>query len=582
MRNHQENPADKYLPVVEPLLHKKGNIELDETANMIKNKLEEYQSHYRQEYFQKNAIILLGSTGAGKSTLIHFLINNNLQYLNRNGQMVLAAENGIPPFIGDKAQSETRSPSPYKYDDETYIWDTPGFLDTESMQIEIVNGISIKAIFQKIEKKIKIAFVMEVSRLKLDRGKKFIDDCIIPLMKFFRDCSKIEKNIILILTKASDEFDDKKAVINWIKDIIKNHGNMTAEQINLAKSFTEEDNILLFKKPSLDAIFQNDRRDDEKQLLNNIVYKMNPKEQFLKVINKLFFVNPGEVGQVLSQQASELLQKIGEQNYIEIFQKLNDLLTFITEQISVIESSEILKHADKINKIQNILKIVKSLNEKFPNLSITFIETTIVFEEISFQSKLRNLFKSLMIKFENLKLFSDFNSKIEIFTKQSFNLEISKTVRFLEENIQKNNEFYNQVIQDTTNFSNELLLIGNDLEKIMTMNKNQILQFKSNVSNKTGLNNLMTLLRSLKQAGLNIHLTDLETRYSEMSTPQKKTIDLELWNYYLKQHIDKLLSIKDNVAHIFPEDFEIDGLVSSLKNDLSAMKWALVNQMNMN
>ena len=110
------------------------------------------------------------------------------------------------------------------------------------------------------------------------------------------------------------------------------------------------------------------------------------------------------------------------------------------------------------------------------------------------------------------------------------------------------------------------------------MNKNQILQFKSNVSNKTGLNNLMTLLRSLKQAGLNIHLTDLETRYSEMSTPQKKTIDLELWNYYLKQHIDKLLSIKDNVAHIFPEDFEIDGLVSSLKNDLSAMKWALVNQ----
>ena len=34
------------------------------------------------------------------------------------------------------------------------------------------------------------------------------------------------------------------------------------------------------------------------------------------------------------------------------------------------------------SQIQNILKIVKSLNEKFPNLSITFIETTIVFEEI--------------------------------------------------------------------------------------------------------------------------------------------------------------------------------------------------------
>ena len=52
---------------------------------------------------------------------------------------------------------------------------------------------------------------------------------------------------------------------------------------------------------------------------------------------------------------------------------------------------------------------------------------------------------------------------------------------------------------------------------------------------------------------------------------------MESINTFLFRDI-QLLSIKDNVAHIFPEDFEIDGLVSSLKNDLSAMKWALVNQ----
>ena len=106
---------------------------------------------------QKEIILLLGGTGSGKSTTIHFLggskmIQTNVRGINHIAPTEIKNPDLLKITTSPLSRSETRYMAPVRvnpediqaYVDESVILcDTPGFEDTSGPEVDIANGISI-------------------------------------------------------------------------------------------------------------------------------------------------------------------------------------------------------------------------------------------------------------------------------------------------------------------------------------------------------------------------------------------------------------------------------------------------------
>ncbi|CAF4686848.1 unnamed protein product, partial [Rotaria sp. Silwood2] len=105
----------------------------------------------------KDIIFLLGNTGAGKSTTLHFLAGSKMIATRIKGLNHIMAASWKNPDLRNvttspSAKSETRFIIPITVDlsgvvasrsDSIIICDTPGFEDTNGPEVDIANGISI-------------------------------------------------------------------------------------------------------------------------------------------------------------------------------------------------------------------------------------------------------------------------------------------------------------------------------------------------------------------------------------------------------------------------------------------------------
>jgi len=104
----------------------------------------------------KDIILLLGVTGSGKSTTIHFLGESTMKKEIVNGMVhfqltEVKNEDLRQVTTSARAKSDTRHIIPVRIPsddgDDIIVCDTPGFEDTNSVEVDIANGISvIKAI----------------------------------------------------------------------------------------------------------------------------------------------------------------------------------------------------------------------------------------------------------------------------------------------------------------------------------------------------------------------------------------------------------------------------------------------------
>lgn len=90
----------------------------------------------------EDIIIVIGKTGSGKSTLVHYVAGDYSQITAvDNGEMELEVYDGLDPQGGTMiSATESRTQVPEVVIDENgYQWiDCPGFDDTRSMEIEVL------------------------------------------------------------------------------------------------------------------------------------------------------------------------------------------------------------------------------------------------------------------------------------------------------------------------------------------------------------------------------------------------------------------------------------------------------------
>ena len=232
----------------------------------IHQKIKEAYNSIKSSKPSKQAIIFLGNTDAGKSTLCNYIAGIPLKAINIrvHGLVIeLLNENILEAYskIGHHTVSQTTNPIELRDEDGNSIWDAPGFGDSRGANVDIPNCYMIKTLFQNTEK-CKIVFVVDQDTVKdQNRSQTFIKR-INNIIELFSDVSKIEKSVFLAVTKVSKVgFEKDSDLCEFIGDMIQEHPEFNETQRKVLKLFMEEQRVILFHKPEREGIIPSSDRD---------------------------------------------------------------------------------------------------------------------------------------------------------------------------------------------------------------------------------------------------------------------------------------------------------------------------------
>lgn len=213
-RNRREN-----VPVVmrETVSSEEHNgINFDLLAHSIQEAGKAVQNQIRREHDSPTRVLVLGTTGSGKSTLVHALAGKNLvvSYTDTEDGFKVDVENGILPGfrVGHGISSATSIPVSW-YDECSNLvyWDCPGFLDSRGVSQEIVNAFAIDQLFST-PSRVKILLTVQASDFEGARGMEVIHR-FNKLISLVPDLNQLKQSLALVVTKKnSNGFDVMRMV----------------------------------------------------------------------------------------------------------------------------------------------------------------------------------------------------------------------------------------------------------------------------------------------------------------------------------------------------------------------------------
>ena len=187
---------------------------------------------------QSKIILLLGSTGSGKTTIATLLMNkqlNIIKYKSEDGYEEIVLD--LPGSgIGHTNKSETQYPKIHAFGSDLVICDCPGFEDTEGEEQEILHSLELWKLLQKshYQNKLKILIVASDENMKNEKGNYLQSKIYKRVENIFKGTS-LKGSIGLVITKC------------YHKGLSKN--NYKNEPF-IRRTFGE-DNIFLFPLPNL-------------------------------------------------------------------------------------------------------------------------------------------------------------------------------------------------------------------------------------------------------------------------------------------------------------------------------------------
>jgi GTP-binding protein EngB required for normal cell division len=178
----------------------------------------------------KDIILLLGGTGAGKSTTIHFMAGSHMQRTIVSGIRHIASDGSLPEldsFVATPfSRSETRSINAIEIElshvgaqskGVMVLCDSPGFGDTDGAEIDIANGIGIVKAVQQCKS---VKPVILISQQSIGDRSEGITKLSHTLVMFISSIEKYLNTFSYIFTKFDK---DDQEVINARLDNQLNH-----------------------------------------------------------------------------------------------------------------------------------------------------------------------------------------------------------------------------------------------------------------------------------------------------------------------------------------------------------------------
>ncbi|CAG8693641.1 8253_t:CDS:2, partial [Racocetra persica] len=358
--------------------------EIDEIQHHF-NEISEKISH------QENAVIIIGDTGEGKTTLLGYLTGIPLFSGEDDlGDYIIYAEDSNEIDINDRPISQTSLPKCR----EVY-WDCPGFGDTRGPVQNIVNAYSIYKLVKNIEK-LKILLVVSESIIRSTRKKEFLN-LINNLGETFKDTEELVRGLCLVITK-SNKLDVRK-VRNCFRKILEEYDNQESfsqpkrEILNFLSS--SESQIVFFNAP-----------DQEGQISDT------DKFSILESIGKISYLTNLEPSVLLDDKSKLYINELVEKFYDDIKDYI--LLKFYPE-IQNYYKTLIDTHRGTAKELRNSLidfsnkfKTIHDIPEKFEEnlqqilLIIEHIQNNDLKKELLKKISLLNFFK--LVKPESFEI----------------------------------------------------------------------------------------------------------------------------------------------------------------------------------
>ena len=279
---------------------KDGNRELIDFINSSKNKMKEFEDSGIQELKKKeNVVLLVGTTGVGKTTLVNYINNIPLQSHNDDGMWKIVLKDEEKTLVGgfnigrSTIHSETLFPNIYSPlgKDFSYI-DCPGFGDSRGTAIEIANLFFRAAVTEQIAN-IKLLLVVSYGDLTSTsgRGENFLNSLkdLTNFIGAFDNAyfsSKLQDSIGIVVTQVDNE------------------ATLRKEEL--------ENELVLIQKSLEEAQNKYDKApEDFKEFVKNTIDSL--KRALSNKQSKLFsYQNARPISEVLKEKLQEFIQIKGK------------------------------------------------------------------------------------------------------------------------------------------------------------------------------------------------------------------------------------------------------------------------------
>ena len=308
--------------------------------------LNESEAQMTQLKPNASAIMILGLSGTGKTTLINYMNDIPLYCKKLNGKWIIDLEfnnQSLPGGfnIGHESQSETLTPNVFASKSEEYSYiDNPGFKDTRGIAIEISNVYLRERITSNVKY---LKFLLILTQAGIDDARSDqVRDSIRALSNFLgifkeNDTKSLNKSIGIIVTRVNDDGETMS---------------------NMRENFKKSILTLL----SDDNMFENDKYKNEKSVLKEVL-EANQIE---------IFCNPKKEMVLDKDQSIEIKKLISRLQYVEKDDmKINRTIdnSYISELIKYSEDRYkfFIKNFEEILN-QNVLNYIKNNNNKFHSL----------------------------------------------------------------------------------------------------------------------------------------------------------------------------------------------------------------------
>ncbi|ETO02276.1 hypothetical protein RFI_35160, partial [Reticulomyxa filosa] len=281
------------------------------------------------EIKDKNVILFLGSTGTGKSTLIHFLAGSTMEKQIVDGKPHIAPVNVKDALITVKtspyAKSETRYIAAVPIDlkargviggsDTIVLCDTPGFEDTNGPEVDVANGVGIVKALQNcksVKPVILMSYIALGNRMSCvkDLARTLvgiissIEDHLCAFSYVFTKFPEDQKQYIHAFTKDTCDSIPKDEADEGYKAILTDIAKQTRKNV-IAPDLLQDSSIELFES-----------------FINTKNFIKNPKEVFQPFLTEK---SSAAVRLQVEKHKSDIILAFQHDNYQIAQIKLNEL-----------------------------------------------------------------------------------------------------------------------------------------------------------------------------------------------------------------------------------------------------------------
>lgn len=292
------------------------------------------------------AILIMGETGAGKSTLALLFAGKALRAVNKAGSLVVeevnpeatGSEDGDIVKISHKKVSQTKIPSQVTSESGLVVWDCPGFGDLGREPIQdIANAFYIQRLFET-SKELKLVLAVSWYDMQGRSGQllKIVDHFV----KLFKDIKEIRHSVSLVATQVPSHVTTEN-IKEIIDAILEDNQSIEARSRQMLGYLTSS--IAIFYTPTAVGVLE--KMVGALPSASGASVKENPILSSIEGNTNYLRTNAGAANVVISQTSEKLANDLFTTSNAQLL----DLLRDVAQKISQI--------CQKINSKGNEIKI---------------------------------------------------------------------------------------------------------------------------------------------------------------------------------------------------------------------------------